>query len=103
MAKGSNNNHRLNDDAPGTRLSGYLVRPEDKLWWDQELRRVAKLDGLPAKLSVGYLFSLIAEFKLKLDRRSLAATTQNGHEPSELTHKPIGRARADVRSATARS
>lgn len=103
MAKGSNNHHRLEDDAPGPRLSGYLVRPEDKSWWDQELRRVAKLDGLPAKLSVGYLFSLIAEFKLRLDRRSLAATIQNGHGgPAELTHKPIRRARSEARTTAAR-
>lgn len=97
-------NHRpVDNDAPGPRLSGYLVRFADKAWWDQELRRVAKLDGLPPKLSVGYLFSLIAEFDLKLDRRSLEATRQNGHgEPEGLTHKPIRRARAEARTAAAR-
>lgn len=92
---------RLDDDAPGPRLSGYLVRPEDKDWWKRQLRRVAKLDGLPGKVGVGYLLSQVAKYDLKLDRRSLDATTQNGHEPTELTHKPVKRARAVADRATA--
>lgn len=67
-------------------------------WWQGEFRRVAKVDRLPRKAGIGYLFSAIAHANLKLDRRSLEVTSQDG-EPDELAHKPLKRARAIARAS----
>jgi hypothetical protein len=81
-------------------MSGYLFTTAEWDWWQTEFRRVQKIDRLPRKAGLGYLFSAIAHARLKLDRRSLEATRQDSDEPIQLTHKPAKRARAAVRAAS---
>jgi len=42
--------HDHNGREPSARLTGYLPKKE-KLWWNEELERVAQLEGLPLDIA----------------------------------------------------
>lgn len=59
-----------NGNGSSERLTGY-VADDEKKWWNEELGRVAKLEGLKDP-GMGTLFSRIYKFRLRLDMASLS-------------------------------
>ena len=62
--------HDHNGREPSARLTGYLPKKE-KLWWNEELERVAQLEGL-RNVGMGTLFARISKAGLPLDIASLS-------------------------------
>lgn len=101
------NNHKNDVDVKemrnpdsARRVSGYTSEANQKSWWDVELVRVRKLEKLPRGTGMGLLLGRVADFKLKLDLRSLEKANGGPLEPGELTHKPRRRPKAKTASSS---
>jgi hypothetical protein len=95
VRKNNNNRNHFPVDGDGCRprLSVHLDE-SDKAWWIDELARVAQVDGLGGRPSMGVLLHRIARADIKLDERSIQRIVDLLAEPAELSHKPVKKARA---------